>query len=170
MKSKFWKAVFAILIFTFALAVMGPYECAGLSAAVMVALLIGVSMGPLCSVITVALYLVLGIWLPVYGGGGSGLGVLFGREGGFLLVLLPCVLVIAALIKGMQKHPLLAAILGLAISFVLYFAVGILWYVVCENASLVEVLGKGWGGSCLLFFLQCVLAFFVSGPLRRTVR
>ena len=170
MKSKFWKAVFSVLLFSYAMAIVGPYEYAGLSAAVPVMLLAGVSMGPLCSILSVAVYLLAGLWFPVYINGGCGAGALFGAHGGFLLVLLPCVLVISALIKGLKKHPLLALLLGLAIAFLLYFAFGILWYVISTGSSLAGVLSKGWGGISLLFLLNCVLAFFVSGPLKRAVR
>ncbi len=167
---KFWKAVFTVLIFSFAMAILGPYDYAGLSAAVTVMLLLGVSVGPLCSTLSVAVYLLAGLWFPVYIDGGCGAAVLFGDRGGFLIALLPCVLVISALAKGWKKHPILALLLGLFIAFILYFAFGVLWYVISSGFALPDVLAKGWGGISLLFLLNCVLAFFVSGPLKRAVK
>lgn len=170
MRNKTARAACAALTFAFAMVILGPYQYAGLSAMVLAVLLAGVALEPVFAVLSVGVYLAAGIWLPVYPGGGRGLDVLLGSRGGFLLALLLCALVISALIKGLRKKPLLAVAAGLCVSFLLYFGVGILWYVVKTDSSLMGVLNSGWGGTFLLFGMDCLLAFAAAGPMKKAVR
>ncbi|MBO5735466.1 MAG: biotin transporter BioY [Clostridia bacterium] len=170
MKNKTMRTICAALTFSFAMVILGPYQYAGISAMVLAVLLAGVALEPLYAVLSVAVYLGAGIWLPVYPGGGSGTATLLGARGGFLLALIPCVLVISALIKGLRKKPILSVVTGLGMAFLLYFCIGILWYVVKTDSSLTAVLNAGWGGTCLLFAFDCILAFLAAGPMKRAVR
>lgn len=170
MRNKTFRALCGSLTFAFACILFGPYEFAGMSAAVAVALLAGVSMEPLFATLAVGLYLVAGIWLPIYPGGGSGIAVLFGSRGGFLLSLVLCALVISALVKGLRGHPFLSVFVGLCASFMLYFGVGILWYVVKTDSSFIAVLSAGWATQCLLFAADALLALVASGSLYKAVR
>jgi biotin transport system substrate-specific component len=52
---------------------------------VYVVLLAGITLGPRLGVLSVVAYLILGLFAPVYAGGTSGLGALFGPTGGYLL-------------------------------------------------------------------------------------
>lgn len=52
---------------------------------VYVVLLAGMVLGPRLGVLSVVAYLVLGLIAPVYAGGASGLGALFGPTGGYLV-------------------------------------------------------------------------------------
>ena len=170
MKNKSTRAICAALTFSFAMVILGPYQYAGLSAMVLAVLLAGVALEPMFAVLSVGVYLLAGLWLPVYPGGGRGLDVLLGARGGFLLALVLCALVISALIKGLRKHPVLSVATGLGMAFLLYFGMGILWYVVKTDSSLMGVLSAGWGGTCLLFGLDCLLAFAAAGPMKKAVR
>jgi biotin transport system substrate-specific component len=66
---------------------------------VYVVLLAGMVLGPRLGVLAVIAYLVLGLVAPVYSGGASGLGALFGPTGGYLIGFVPAVLV-AGLVAG----------------------------------------------------------------------
>ena len=66
---------------------------------VFVVLLAGMVLGPRLGVLAVLAYLVLGLVAPVYSGGASGLGVLFGPTGGYLIGFIPAV-VVAGLVAG----------------------------------------------------------------------
>jgi biotin transport system substrate-specific component len=68
---------------------------------VFVVLLAGMVLGPRLGVLAVLAYLVLGLVAPVYSGGSSGLGVLFGPTGGYLVGFIPAV-VVAGVVAG--KH------------------------------------------------------------------
>jgi biotin transport system substrate-specific component len=64
---------------------------------VYVVLLAGMTLGPRLGVLSVTAYLILGLFAPVYAGGASGLGALFGPTGGYLFGFLG-----AALIAGLM--------------------------------------------------------------------
>jgi biotin transport system substrate-specific component len=59
---------------------------------VFVVLLAGMVLGPRLGLLSVLAYLILGLVAPVYSGGASGLGVLFGPTGGYLIGFIPAVL------------------------------------------------------------------------------
>jgi biotin transport system substrate-specific component len=66
---------------------------------VYVVLLAGMMLGPRLGALSVVAYLVLGLVAPVYAGGTSGLGALFGPTGGYLLGF-----VTAAVVVGLVAH------------------------------------------------------------------
>lgn len=167
MKSPTMRSFCATLIFTFAACILGPYQIAGVSVAVAVLLLAGVALDPLLAAVSAALYVLAGIWLPVYAGGASGTGVLLGNSGGYLFALILCALVVSALRRGLRSYWLLATFVGLCVAFVLYFGVGILWYVVKTGASVSSVFGAQLVRPCILFGLDALLALLASPTLYR---
>ena len=169
MKNKTFRGICGALLFAFAACILGGYEISGISVAVAVLLLAGVALDPLCAVLASALYLVVGIWLPVYPGLTRGLGVLFGARGGFLLSLLFCTFIIAALRRGLRRNLFLATLAGLCVSFLLFFGVGILWQVLRTGDSFAAVLNAQLGRRMLLFGLDSLLALLASPSLYRAV-
>lgn len=169
MKSKTMQGIFGSLVFAFAACVLGGYQISGISAAVAIILLAGVALDPLYAVLVPALYLIAGIWLPVYPGLSRGVGVLFGASGGFLLSLLLCALIVAAMRKGMRGYPFLATFVGLCAAFLLFFGIGILWTVVRTGASFSGVLYEQAGMRCILFGFDALLALLASPTLYRVV-
>ena len=106
----------------------------------MFVLLAGLILGPLWGLACVAVYLVIGLaGLPVFAGGTSGLGKLFGPTGGYLLGYLPCVFITACVSKGLGKKPafdILAMVLG---SLIVYGA-GVPWLKAVTGMSLEKAL------------------------------
>lgn len=84
---------------------------------VYVVLLAGLTLGPRLGALSVVAYLILGLVAPVYAGGASGVGALFGPTGGYLFGFLGAALV-AGLIaeQGERSTPalLVAGLAGLA--------------------------------------------------------
>lgn len=83
---------------------------------VFVVLLAGMVLGPRLGLLAVLAYLVLGLVAPVYSGGASGLGVLFGPTGGYLVGFIPAVLatgMIAGKRCGSATRLTLAGLAGL---------------------------------------------------------
>lgn len=169
MKNRTVRGLCGSLLFAFAACVLGGYQISGISVAVAITLLAGVALDPLYAMLAPALYLIAGIWLPVYPGQASGVSVLFGSSGGFLLSLLLCALIIAAMRKGMRGYPFLATFVGLCAAFLLFFGIGILWEVVRTGASLPGVLNAQLGSRCILFALDALLALLASPTLYRAV-
>lgn len=83
---------------------------------VLFVLLAGMVLGPRLALLSVAAYLALGLVAPVYAGGASGIGALFGPTGGYLVAF-----ALAALATGLvarRREPtlvwlLLAGLIGL---------------------------------------------------------
>lgn len=89
---------------------------------VLFVLLAGIVLGPRLGVLSVVVYLCLGLIAPVYHGGTSGLGVLFGPTGGYLWGFLPAVILTGLLATGGRASlPRLVAagVLGLVPIYVL---------------------------------------------------
>ena len=89
---------------------------------VYVVLLAGMVLGPRLGVLSVLAYLVLGLVAPVYAGGASGLGALFGPTGGYLFGFIGAALV-SGLIAGTgerrMRRLLIAGLGGLVPIYVL---------------------------------------------------
>ncbi len=81
---------------------------------VYVVLLAGLVLGPRLGVLSVLAYLVLGLFAPVYAGGASGLGALFGPTGGYLFGFIGAALVSGVIVgaAGRRLPRLLIAGLG----------------------------------------------------------
>jgi biotin transport system substrate-specific component len=93
---------------------------------VYVVLLAGVVLGARIGVLSVLAYLVLGLFAPVYAGGASGLGALFGPTGGYLLGFIGAVIV-SGLIAG-SGVPTLPRLLTAGVAgLVPIYALGAAW-------------------------------------------
>ena len=89
-------------------------------------LLTGLVLGPRLGLLSVLAYLVLGLLAPVYAGGASGLGALFGPTGGYLWGFVAAVILSGAVARtGERSLPrlLLACMVGL----LPVYALGALW-------------------------------------------
>ena len=93
---------------------------------VYVVLLAGMVLGPRLGVLSVLAYLILGLVAPVYAGGTSGLGALFGPTGGYLFGFIGAAFVTGLVAErgtGTTLKLLVAGIAGLAP----IYAVGATW-------------------------------------------
>jgi biotin transport system substrate-specific component len=122
---------------------------------VYVVLLTGMALGPRLGALSVAAYLLLGLVAPVYSGGTSGLGVLFGPTGGYLFGFVAAA-VAAGVIAGRPdaglSRLLTAGLLGLVPMYVL----GAVWLAlqlhltpataVATGSGAVRVGGRAEGG------------------------
>ena len=89
-------------------------------------LLAAMMLGPRLALLSVVAYLALGLIVPVYAGGASGIGALFGPTGGYLIGFVPAVMVTGLLARdGAPSAPrlLTAGLLGIAP----IYAVGATW-------------------------------------------
>ena len=77
-------------------------------------LLAGLALGARAGVVSVVVYLVLGLVLPVYAGGTSGIGVLLGPTGGYLIGFIPAAAVAGiAMRRSGLRYAVVPALLGL---------------------------------------------------------
>ncbi|MDI6860601.1 MAG: biotin transporter BioY [Caldisericia bacterium] len=79
-------------------------------------LLSGILLGPFYGFLSILIYIILGIMgLPVFAGGGSGLGYLFGKTGGYLLGFLISPIIVGNLFRLNKKLLILAIFSGIFI-------------------------------------------------------
>ena len=93
---------------------------------VYVVLLAGMVLGPRLGVLSVLAYLILGLFAPVYAGGTSGLGALFGPTGGYLFGFIGAALV-AGLIAGHGERTTLRLLVAGLAGLVPVYALGTMW-------------------------------------------
>jgi biotin transport system substrate-specific component len=93
---------------------------------VYVVLLAGMMLGPRLGVLAVLAYLVLGLVAPVYSGRASGLGVLFGPTGGYLLGFIPAV-VVTGLVAGRHCASLTRLVVAGLAGIVPIYLLGAVW-------------------------------------------
>jgi biotin transport system substrate-specific component len=93
---------------------------------VYVVLLAGMVLGARLGVLSVLAYLILGLLAPVYAGGASGLGALFGPTGGYLLGFVGAVIV-AGLIAGSGERTLPRLLIAGVAGLVPIYALGAAW-------------------------------------------
>ncbi len=132
----------------------------------MFVLLAGLLLGPVWGLACVAVYLIIGLaGLPVFAGGTSGLGKLFGPTGGYLLGYLPCVFITASVSKALGKKPafdILAMVLG---SLIVYSA-GVPWLKAVTGMSLEKAVMAGMVPFLIGDALKIVAAAFLAKSLR----
>jgi len=132
----------------------------------MFVLLAGLLLGPVWGLACVAVYLIIGLaGLPVFAGGTSGLGKLFGPTGGYLLGYLPCVFITASVSRGLGKKPafdILAMVLG---SLIVYSA-GVPWLKAVTGMSLEKAVMAGMVPFLIGDALKIMAAAFLAKTLR----
>lgn len=136
-----YAALFAALIAasSFVAIPLGPVP---FTLQVLFVLLAGLVLGPRGGALAVGAYLVLGLVAPVYAGGTSGVGVLFGPTGGYLWGFL-----LGAVCAGMVPRRTATGIPGLTVAalagLVPIYAVGTLWLALQLRLSAPQAIAVG---------------------------
>ena len=140
-QSKKTKSMILISMFTAVLVVLSyisiplPLSPVNLTGQTFGIMLIGSVLGPLEACISVVVYLFLGaVGLPVFSGGHSGLGTLFGPTGGFLFSFILGVIIISFL-KGDGKNIIRLAFANLIGGIIVVYLIGIPWLAIFLDLS-----------------------------------
>lgn len=133
-----------------------PVPITGQTLAVVVA---GASLGAWRGAGSQVLYLVLGLFLPVFSNGGQGLQTIFGATGGFL-VAFPIVAGIMGFMaeRGADRKPLLA-IVTFAAGQLIIFGIGVPWLKLATGMEWSAALEKG----CLVFIPGGIIKSILAG-------
>ena len=124
-----------------------------LSLATLAVMLAGALLGPVDGVLATLVFLALGlVGVPVFSGFQAGLGVLFGKTGGFLLGYLPL-----AFCSGLFRQKRWSSVSGMVVGTVILYACGIAWFLVLTHATL------------KLALTACVLPFLPGDALKIAV-
>jgi len=136
----------------------------------MFVLLASIILGPLWGLASVAVYLVIGLaGLPVFAGGTSGIGKLFGPTGGYLLGYLPCVFITASISKGLGKK-MSSDIIAMLIGSLIVYAAGVPWLKVVTSMTFQKALAVGMVPFLIGDALKIVAAAFIAKTLRPVIK
>lgn len=136
----------------------------------MFVLLAALLLGPRWGLACVAVYLLIGLaGLPVFAGGTSGIGKLFGPTGGYLLGYLPCVFVTAGMSKILGKKMSSDVIAMLAGSLVIY-AAGVPWLKVVTAMTFEKAIAVGMMPFLIGDGLKIMAAAFIARALRPVIK
>ena len=102
----------------------------------------GLFLGWRSGLLAMALYLALGLVLPFYAGGASGLAHLLSASGGYLFAF-PLVALVAGAVTE-RARGFGRALAGLVAGSAVLFACGVLWLAAATDLSLGEAVVNGW--------------------------
>jgi biotin transport system substrate-specific component len=136
----------------------------------MFVLLAGIILGPVWGLSCVAIYLLIGlVGLPVFAGGTSGIGKLFGPTGGYLLGYLPCVFVTAGISKALGKK-MSADIIAMVMGSLIVYAAGVPWLKAVTSMSWGKTLMVGMYPFLIGDALKIIAAAFIAKALRPVIK
>ncbi|MEI6724873.1 MAG: biotin transporter BioY [Actinomycetes bacterium] len=134
-------ALFAALIAVGAF-VSVPVGAVPFTLQVLFVLLASMMLGPRLGAVSVAAYLVLGLIAPVYAGGSSGIGVLFGPTGGFLWGFVLAAVLTGA-IASLRPRTLWAVMVAGLAGITPIYALGAVWLALQAHITLGAALAVG---------------------------
>jgi len=136
----------------------------------MFVLLAGIILGPVWGLACVAIYLLIGlVGLPVFSGGGSGIGKLFGPTGGYLLGYLPAVFVTAGISKGLGKK-MSSDIIAMLIGSLIVYAAGVPWLKIVTSMTYEKALTVGMYPFLIPDALKIIAAAFIVKAIRPVIK
>lgn len=135
-----------------------------ISLATLAVMLAGAVLGPIDGMLATLVFLALGmVGVPVFSAYQAGIGVLFGKTGGFILGYIPLALCSGLFLGKQPLHrkpsfkELLPAIGGMVLGTVILYAFGTAWFLVLTHAPL------------KLALTACVLPFLPGDALKMVV-
>jgi biotin transport system substrate-specific component len=131
---------------------------------VYVVLLTGLVLGARVGALSVLAYLILGLFAPVYAGGASGLGALFGPTGGYLFGFIGAVIV-SGLIAGAGGRTLPRLLIAGLAGLVPIYALGASWLALQLDLTATAAMVTGVAPFVSLDILKAVAAALTARAL-----
>ncbi|MPZ87085.1 MAG: biotin transporter BioY [Nitriliruptorales bacterium] len=113
-----------------------PFSPVPITAQTFAVLLTGAALGPLRGALGQGLYVGMGMFLPFYSEGGSGLAHLVGPTGGYLIGFVVAGWLIGALARRGQDRRVHRALLAFGLGHLVIFTFGVSWLAVVANLDL----------------------------------
>jgi biotin transport system substrate-specific component len=120
-------AMFAALIAVGALVSVFAYGTVPFTLQALFVLLAGLVLGPRLGALSVVVYLLVGLVAPVYAGGTSGLGHLFGPSGGYLFGFVAAAALTGAIGQRLRKGNVVGSVLAGLAGLIPIYAIGATW-------------------------------------------
>ncbi len=136
----------------------------------MFVLLAGIILGPVWGLACVGIYLLIGLaGLPVFAGGTSGIGKLFGPTGGYLLAYLPAVFITGTISKG-EKKSITADVLAMITGSLIVYAIGVPWLKMAFSLSWQKAIAAGMIPFLIGDGLKIAAAAFMAKKIRPLIK
>ncbi|PHR23182.1 MAG: BioY family transporter [Desulfotalea sp.] len=131
-------------------------------------MLAGLLLGARWGMASVGVYLLAGVCgLPVFSGGGAGIGHFFGPTGGYLLSYLPAVFVVGSIAE--RSTGLFARTVGLVGAHALIFLMGVTWLKVATGMSIAKAMAVGMFPFLIGDVVKIVAAILIARALQPLV-
>lgn len=144
-----------------------PIGAVPISLSLLPPLLCAALLSPRYAVLSMAVYLLMGLCgLPVFSGMSGGPGKLFGVTGGYIIGYIPCVWLASFLIHRTWKN-MIGKCAAMALGVLVCYAFGTVWFMVIRGMDLMSTLSI-----CVFPFLpfdavKIILAAFLPGRLEK---
>ena len=136
----------------------------------MFVLLSAIILGPRWGLACIGIYLLIGLaGLPVFAGGTSGVGKLFGPTGGYLLGYLPAVFVTASISKALGKK-ISYDIIAMVIGSLIIYAAGVPWLKIVTSMTYTKALAVGMYPFLIGDVLKIIAAAFIAKSIRPVIK
>jgi len=136
----------------------------------MLVLLAGIILGPVWGIACVGIYLLIGLaGLPVFAGGTSGIGKLFGPTGGYLIAYLPAVFATGAISRGLKKS-MAGDVIAMVAGSLIVYAIGVPWLKMAFSLSWQKALAAGMVPFLIGDGLKIAAAAFVAKKIRPLIK
>ncbi len=120
---------------------------------------------------TVVIYLLLGIvGLPVFSGGGSGIGILFGPTGGYLVGFLIGVMVISFMVNKFKSNVMVEFISTVIGGIIVVYAIGVIWLSAKTGMGIAKAFTVGAVPFLIGDFMKAIVATVVAVPIRQYLK
>ncbi len=106
--------------------------------------LVGATLGARRGVSSMSLYVVLGLFLPVYADGGSGFDVIWGASGGYLVGFVLATYVIGLLAERGADRKVMAAFAAFVAAQLIVFGIGVPWLKVSADLTWGDAIHSGF--------------------------
>jgi biotin transport system substrate-specific component len=123
--------------------------------------LVGAGLGARRGGLSMLLYVVLGLFLPVYASGAQGTGILFGSSGGYLFGFVLAAWAMGLIAERGGDRRVVSAALAFAVGQLLIFGVGVPWLKVDTSQSWGWAIHEGF----TIFILGGVIKAALAGVL-----
>ncbi|MEA1975858.1 MAG: biotin transporter BioY [Bacillota bacterium] len=162
-------ALLAALVSTFSYITI-PIPPIPFTAQTLGVMLVGLLLSPIDAIISISIFILLGtIGIPVFSGGSSGIGILFGPTGGYIFGFLLCAAFISYFKgdgKNLKRNLIVTLIGGIGIVYL----VGVPWLAHSLNMNIAKAIQVGAIPFLIGDIIKIILASIIGVKVNKSLR
>lgn len=129
-------------------------------------LMSGAMLGPYYGALAMILYVVVGaLGLPVFAGGGSGIGVILGPGGGYLISYFIAAFAIGKIVQMRKEPKYIDYVFAMAVGTIIIYLLGASWGMVVTGLGVMQIL-IGW---VLPFIIGDTIKLLIAAYTSKTI-